>query len=436
MIYNDDNGLHTPQTPKEPEKNPNTTYHYVNPNYHNGAQNNISYTPAQPVKPEKRKSHGFAYGAIVVALAFVVSVAGTVIGRQIDLSEDGGISSEHLSSQASSQTSSESLSSGGTFVNAAANTAEEFDVTKIAAAAADSVVEITTEQITTNGRMQQLVSTGAGSGVIISDNGYIITNNHVIADAQNITVTLRNGEQYDASLVGTDEKTDVAVIKIEATGLTAASIGSSANLNVGQNVVVIGNPLGQLGGTVTTGIISALDREISVDGTTMTLLQTDAAINQGNSGGGMFNANGQLIAVVNAKSLGTGIEGLGFAIPIDTAVTVANDLIKYGFVQGRVELGINLLEISDEISAWMYKVNNLGVYIYSVNEGSGAESAGLKSGDLILTIDGNAVSTTDDITKVLDQKSVGDSVTLTIDRSGKQGTVTIVLQQASVGKNL
>ncbi|WP_286172701.1 trypsin-like peptidase domain-containing protein [Acetanaerobacterium sp. MSJ-12] len=204
-------------------------------------------------------------------------------------------------------------------------------VSAVAAKAAPSVVAITTETMQGYyGRVQQSVATGAGSGVILTADGYIATNNHVISGASKITVTLSDGTQYPATLVGTDAQNDLAVIKIEASGLQAAVLGSSSSLQVGDLAVAIGNPLGELGGTVTDGIISALDRNITVDGETMTLLQISAAVNPGNSGGGLFDKNGELVGIVNAKSSGTGIEGLGFAIPIDTAKPILEKLMAGG----------------------------------------------------------------------------------------------------------
>lgn len=201
-------------------------------------------------------------------------------------------------------------------------------VSEVVKLVADSVVEITTSHVVTDRFYHQYVTSGAGSGVIISENGYIITNNHVIEGATDITVRLTDGRTFSARFIGGDAKTDVAVIKIQTTGLTFAKMGSSKNLVVGQDVIAIGNPLGSLGGTVTDGIISALDRTVTVDGTQMTLMQTNAAINPGNSGGGLFDMAGQLIGIVNAKQSDTGIEGLGFAIPIDVAWASAERILS------------------------------------------------------------------------------------------------------------
>ena len=209
-------------------------------------------------------------------------------------------------------------------------TGSEMTVQEITAATLDSVVEIKTESVQTEVFLGQYVTEGAGSGVIIKSDGYIITNYHVIEGANKIIVTTTDEQQYAAQVIGADADNDIAVLKINAANLPAATMGNSDQLNVGDLAVAIGNPLGELGGTVTAGIISALDRSITIDGTTMSLLQTDTSINPGNSGGGLFNQYGQLIGVVVAKSSGSDVEGLGFAIPINTASRVAEQIIEHG----------------------------------------------------------------------------------------------------------
>ena len=305
----------------------------------------------------------------------------------------------------------------------------DLSVAEIAEMNADTVVEITTETVETNQFMRQVIQSGAGSGVIVSSDGYIATNNHVIEDATRITVRLHNGESYEATLVGTDSKTDLAVIKIDETGLKAATIGSSADLKVGEMAVAIGNPLGQLGGTVTDGIISALDRQITIDDTTMTLLQTNAAINPGNSGGGLFNGQGELIGIVNAKSSGEGIEGLGFAIPIDTAKEIIQQLTQYGYVKGRVDLGMSLVDISNVQMAWIYRVGATGVYIQKVEEGSNAQKAGFQSGDRIVSVDGTEVASSSELRQKMDGYQVGDNVTFVVSRNGQNMRITMELAE-------
>lgn len=211
---------------------------------------------------------------------------------------------------------------------------EYSDVSRVYYAVADSVVEITTELITPGGLLSSYISEGAGSGVIITGYGLIVTNYHVIANATDIVVRLTDGSEYRATLVGSDRNSDLAVLKIDPAGkrLTVAPLGCSDDLVVGEDVIAIGNPLGSLGGTLTTGIISATERNITVDGVEMALLQTNAAINPGNSGGGLFNMAGELVGIVNAKMAGEDVEGLGFAIPIDYAHGIIEDLINYGYV--------------------------------------------------------------------------------------------------------
>ena len=202
----------------------------------------------------------------------------------------------------------------------------------------------------------------------------------MVDGANKISVRLKSGTTYSAALVGTDAKTDIAVVKIGASGLQPAVFGDSSKLQVGELAVAIGNPLGQLGGTVTDGIISALDREIDLGDVTMNLLQTNAAINPGNSGGGLFNGKGELIGIVNAKSSGSNIEGLGFAIPINDVKTVISDLMKYGYVQGRIDLGMSFINIPNAQTAMMYRVQQTGLYVQTVTDGSNAASAGFRSG--------------------------------------------------------
>ena len=285
-------------------------------------------------------------------------------------------------------------------------------------------------KISTSRFMGQYISQGAGSGVVFSADGYIMTNHHVIDGAQTITVTLRNGSSYPASIVGDDSMTDLALLKIDATGLTPAVIGNSDNLKVGQTAIAIGNPLGQLGGTVTSGIVSALDREIEIDGQTMNLLQTSAAINPGNSGGGLFDDDGNLIGIVNAKSSGSDIEGLGFAIPVNTVLDVFTDLREYGYVTGRVSLGVSVLSITNAQTAWMYGVNETGLYITRVENGSDAANAGLKSGDKIVSFNGKEIQSETELAAELKNCSVGDTVTMVVRRGGNDHTVSITLSES------
>ncbi len=263
-------------------------------------------------------------------------------------------------------------------VGSANGSAGENATTRIAAVAAvrNSVVEISTTTVSNRGQL----TAGAGSGVIIHADGIVVTNHHVIEGVSNIYVRLTNGNTYKAYLRGTDEENDIAVLKITPQEtLTVAKLGYSSALAYGEDVFAIGNPLGELGGTVTEGVISALEREVEMgDGSVMTLLQTSAAINSGNSGGGLFNMAGELIGVVNAKFSATGVEGLGFAIPVDTAILSINSLLDYGYIPGIPSIGATLVDSSMPVSYFQYV--NLS-YVYAVH----GESA-LQAGDWIYKI--------------------------------------------------
>ena len=295
----------------------------------------------------------------------------------------------------------------------------------------DSVVEIKTESVSTHSFFQQAIVSGAGSGVILSKDGYIVTNHHVIDGASKITVTTRSGKSFEAKLIGSDSATDLAVLKIEAEDLHPAVLGDSSKLNVGDTAVAIGNPLGSLGGTVTSGIISALDREVTIDNQKMQLLQTNAAINPGNSGGGLFNANGELIGIVNAKSSGDSIEGLGFAIPVNRAKEIINNLIENGYVKGRASLGVTLVNGSDSF----FEEDTTQVYIYDVSKGSAADKAGLKRGDQILKIDDTSIKDISDVTTIISNHSAGDTIKMTVLRDTQTKTITVTLGEASNTNN-
>ena len=309
--------------------------------------------------------------------------------------------------------------------NLATSTADkggDLTLAQVSALVSDTVVEITTEFLNTSVWFQY-VSTGAGSGVILSQDGYVVTNNHVICGedgvtpADTITVRLTNGDEYEAELIGTDADSDIAILKIDAQGLSPAVCGNSDKLVVGEAVLAVGNPLGELGGTKTEGIISALDREINVNGTNMTLMQTSAAVNPGNSGGGLFNMRGELIGVVNAKSSGSGIEGLGFAIPINDALNVSEQLMEYGYVRGKVAIGVSFYECTDALQARYYGLPGYGVYVMELSKGYNENV--LKVLDRIISIDGEEISSFSDISTIVKKHAVGDVLKFQISRDGK-----------------
>lgn len=320
-------------------------------------------------------------------------------------------------------------------------TGSNMTVQEITASAKSSVVEIKTESVASDSWMQQYVTEGAGSGVIITNDGYIVTNNHVIEGARKITVTTVNKKEYDATLVGTDPITDVAVLKIKANNLTPATYGNSEQLAVGDMAVAIGNPLGELGGTVTAGIISALDRQLSIDGKTMTLLQTDTSINPGNSGGGLFNGDGQLIGIVVAKSSGSDVEGLGFAIPINTAADIAQQIMDKGYVSGQPSTGMTYIEGDGKQSGgdldlfFGSEMGSTNVYIYSV-DGNNAKEAGFKEGDMVVAVDGTEITCFDDLSSIVTSHKVGDTLNFTIVRNGKEKKIKLELEERTAEKQI
>lgn len=288
------------------------------------------------------------------------------------------------------------------------------------------------------GRTGSTTATASGSGIIISEDGYILTNNHVVnststssfyevEEASKVTVKLYNDNtEYEAKIIGTDEQTDLAVIKINKTGLTAAELGDSDGVQVGEFAMAIGNPLG-LSSSVTSGIISAVNREVTdEDGNTYVAIQTDASINSGNSGGALVNSQGQVIGVNTLKLSGTGVEGVGFAIPINSTKDITDQLIKYSKVK-RPYIGIGGIELDEKTA----KVNNLvvGIYVKQLEDFSAAEKGGVKVGDVITEVDGQKVTTMDEVNEIKNKKNIGDTLKLKIYRNGKYIDLTITLQE-------
>lgn len=307
----------------------------------------------------------------------------------------------------------------------------QMNTAQVCAAVLSANVEITTETAVYNQLYGYYVTEGAGSGVIISKDGYIITNHHVIENARSITVTLSNGNSYKATLISSDSDTDIAVLSISASEeLTSAILGDSSNVMQGEDIVIIGNPLGTLGSSVTNGIISALDRQITIDGKDMILMQTNAAVNPGNSGGGMYNMYGELIGIINAKSSGDGIEGIGFAIPINSAFSIASQIIEYGYVRGRIDHGLTVITVENVWDMTRYNVSKVGVYIYKSEF-----SSDLKSGDRIVDINGVKISVYTDIKKALQNCSAGDTVSITIERRNSTYTYDLTLREYIPQKN-
>lgn len=293
----------------------------------------------------------------------------------------------------------------------------------------DSVVSISS--MTSSG-------TSSGTGIIMSSDGYVITNHHVITGALVISVLTNDNQEFEAALVGSDEMSDLAVLKIDARGLQAAEFGDSSKLRVGDSVVAIGDPLGvQLRGTMTNGIISAINRDLTVGDRTMTLIQTNAALNNGNSGGPLINCYGQVIGINTVKmssyyTATASVEGLGFAIPISVAKPIIDELIENGYVAGRPAIGIS----GDSLPSYYRTYYRLpeGVYVTSVNEGSDAKAKGIREGDIVTAINGEKICSIDELNTVKNQYAAGDEVTLTIYRSGTYYEVTVTLVDQATGK--
>lgn len=309
----------------------------------------------------------------------------------------------------------------------------EKDATEIYELACRQTVGVTAQVDSINAFGQPASSSVSGTGFIVTEDGYIMTNYHIVetafASGSDVTVRTYDGRVYTAEIVGCQEDDDVAVLKIKARGLDPALIGDSDSMKVGERIYAVGHPLGQLTYTMTAGIISALDRVISVDtGKTAHVFQVDAAINNGNSGGPVYNSRGEVIGIVTAKYSSSGIEGLGFAIPISEAADDAAQIIKYGYVPGRPSLGIDVSSLSSGTSA--YYGAGSGVYVNSVDSASCSEAAGIKAGDMITAIDEAAVTDESSYSAALKEHRAGDSITVTLIRSGKTMKVDVTLDEA------
>ena len=373
--------------------------------------------------PKKRRKHSggrIARGAVALVLAAAMGFAGGFVGARVG-NAGNKVVIQQVERTDSSAASGTAVASGG------------MTTSQVSEMVSPSVVVITTEQVVYSQWSwygQNQVESGAGSGVIISSDGYILTCAHVVSGASQITVTIGDTD-YTATVVGEDDTSDVAVLKIDATGLTPATVGDSDSLSVGDSVLAVGNPLGELGGTVTSGIVSALNRSVTIQGTsstnTMSLIQMDASVSPGNSGGGLFNMNGELIGLVNAKSSSSDAEGLGFAIPINDAIQVAQDLLENGYVSGRPYMGITYIAVTDAQTAAQLNVNAYGVYVVDVVQGGPADKAGLKAGDRIVSVDGTEIAQKDDLGTLMQQHTAGDTLSITVARDGQMQTVSLTL---------
>ena len=425
-------GMNTANQYNDPQPEPETAY--TAPQTDNGAGG--ATPPVHPVQPQdaqppkkKKKFNGkrVARSAVALVLAAAMGFAGGFVGAKF------GGSGKVVIQQVAPSSTADSASGSDSSITAASSSGSSLTTEQVADLVSPSVVVITTEQVVYSQWSwygQNQVESGAGSGVIISSDGYILTCAHVVDGASTITVTIGD-KDYTATLVGEDTTSDIAVIKIDADGLTPATVGNSDSLKVGQSVMAVGNPLGELGGTVTGGMISALNRSVTIQGSssvnTMSLIQMDASVSPGNSGGGLFNMNGELVGIVNAKSSSSDAEGLGFAIPINDAIKVAQELLENGYVTGRPYLGITYLAVTDAQTASQLGVNAYGVYVVEVVKGGPAEKAGLQAGDRIVSVDGTEIASKDDLGTLMQKHAAGDTLSITIAREGQMQTVNVTL---------
>ncbi len=402
----------------------------------------VVYDRFENAENNKKKKHSTAAVAISSALAASIFTIGISAGLQYAVSRNSEKNNAQAKPYIMSNVVSRDSNSSAATLTATGNEGQVLTVPQIAAKVGPSVVGVinkTKVQPQTywdpfsgryyyNGDVDEneTVEQGSGSGIIITTDGYIVTNQHVVNGATEIEVVLNTGDTKKAELVGQDTKTDLAVLKIDPgdSALTAAVLGDSDALQVGELAVAIGNPMGmEFSGTVTAGIISAVNRTMTIDSRTYNLIQTDAAINNGNSGGALINQYGEVIGINSVKLSSTGVEGMGFAIAISEAKPIINDLIQSGYVKGRPLVGVNIRETP------------YGMFIESVQENSGAAEAGLKNGDMILEVDGTKANSVAEINEIRDKKKPGDILKFKILRDGETKEVNVTLKEDSAKDN-
>ena len=393
-------------------------------------------TGGQYRPPRKPRNHGWIAATLGVLLLCIT--AGATLARENRTAQPQADATPQPSPAATEITSggaqeqlaaavspapaqdSDSVLGTGTVLTISESTGEEMSLPDIYKKVIPSVVSISAASGS---------STSTGTGIIMSSDGYIITNYHVVSSAQQIVVLLTDGQEYTACQLGGDETSDIMVLKIDASGLTPAEFGDSDAAEVGDSVVAIGDPLGiELRGTMTDGIICGIKRDVAVGDRTMTLMQTNAALNSGNSGGPLVNMEGQVIGINTIKLSSSGyttVEGLGFAIPISSAKPIVDELVEKGYVTGRPAFGFDVEQLESRISLYYDLPGKL--YIRSVESSSDAYAQGIRAGDIITAIDGQSVSTVDEFNRIKNEYSAGDQIPLTIFRSGHNYDITVTL---------
>ena len=409
---------------------------YANSPYemnHHGQEHYYAPPTAPSPRPKKaKKPHAPVWKSVLACLLAVALVAGgcgitaAMVNRRWETREKALTEKLDVLQK---QITNSAASGKGTLVP---TDGSAMTPSQLYAACVDSVVAISTTVTSTGIYGNTSTGTSSGSGFILTDDGYIVTNYHVVEDATELTVTTHDGTEYSAELKGKDSTNDVAVLKVEAEGLPAVTLGSSHDLVIGDMVAAIGNPLGKLAATQTIGYVSGINREVATGGvTTISMIQTDAAINPGNSGGPLFNMYGQVIGITTAKYSGTtgsgaSIEGIGFAIPIDDVAAMFDDLIDFGYVTGGY-MGVSVENV-DEEAASRYSLPT-GAYVVKVEKDSAAQKAGIEVKDIITDVGGHSVSNVTDLTRALRNFKAGDSTTVTVTRGGKQVALQITLDE-------
>lgn len=417
--------------PQNPYQNQTPGYGAQPPQYP-GNNNPMAAYNVEP--PQKKQSGGAKIVAIALACVLVGGIGGglgvhTYLNRNVVPSASAEESAMESAPTASAEPEETAPAFNNMVIDVTTNSsATSMTPQNVYEEYVNAVVAISNES-TTNIFGQQATTASSGSGFIISKDGYIVTNNHVVENAQTLTVMMTSGEEYEAHLIGADAENDVALIKIEGEDFPTVSIGDSNDIQVGQQVCAIGNPLGELTNTMTVGYVSALDREINENGTPINMFQTDCAINSGNSGGPIFDMHGNVVGITTAKYSSNGysssasIEGIGFCIPVNDAMDIVGDLLQYGYVKGRPALGISCRAISSTVTQYYRLPSGIGVEV--VEEGSAAANAGIQEGDIITAVDGTEVTSVTDFKTLLKKYSAGDTAVLSIYRGAEDGTLEL-----------
>ncbi len=432
-----------------PTYTPNSAGYYTNPSAYQPGYNYANGS-VPPVPPKKKKRGGVIAAVVAAALVLLIGVGvtcGVVVHNYITDGSEKAAAADSTSTpeptSAPTENNNTQVVLGGSNnhndnLSSSIGASGTMDAKSIYNMACQQVVGIKTEVTGQNIFGQTVTSAVSGSGFIISSDGYIATNYHVISTALNqgvdVTVMMVDGSSYTAEIIGGDEENDVAVLKIDANDLNAVTFGDSNNMAVGETVYAVGNPLGELTYTMTSGIVSALDREISTDSqTSINMFQLDAAVNSGNSGGPVYNSDGEVIGIVTAKYSDTGVEGLSFAIPINDALAIVQDIIENGYVTGRAYMGITAVTVTSS-TAQYYNMAE-GAYIYAVDETACAAKAGLKVGDIVTAMDGEAVTSSSDLVTMVRRHKAGDTVTMDVYRNGDTVQLTITFDEKKQESN-